>query len=180
MNPLYQLLAIVIMAAIMPAADRPPDFADFKVAAEFHGPPAEPIFATAEQKRYRTRIRRGVREGAWIGNGDSATRTTGPNFAGHLYVIRWGCGSDCLMMAVVDAENGKIYGSPLRGRDTELFVNMDIMSDRNIDIRPDSSLMILRNACRIERRECGVYYFNWTASGFRLITRTLIDLTRQQ
>ena len=94
------------------------------------------------------------------------------------FVIRWGCGADCLMMAVVDAETGKVYSPPLSGAGTELYVPMDIMSDRDIDFRLDSTLMVLRNACRDARTQCGVYYFNWTGTGFDLVKRTLVDLTK--
>jgi hypothetical protein len=71
----------------------------------------------------------------------------------------------------------KIYDPPLRGVGTELYVSMDLLGDREIEFRKDSSLMILRNACRKARSECGVYYFNWKDEHFELVTRTLIDLT---
>jgi hypothetical protein len=116
--------------------------------------------------------------GVWSGSWKDAKEQRGPNFAGHYFVIRWGCGSDCLMMAVVDAETGKVYPSPIPGVGTELFVSMDIMSDREIDFRLDSSLMILRNACRGARAECGVYYFNWKDNHFDLVWQTLVDLTK--
>jgi hypothetical protein len=132
------------------------------------------------QKRYQTRIREEVSkgEGVWSGSWKNPVRSSGPNFAEHYYVIRWSCGSDCLMMAVVDAKSGTVYSPPLSGAGTELYVPMDMLGDREIDFRRDSSLMVLRNACKQARRECGVYYFNWKDDHFDLIKRTLIDLTR--
>ena len=158
----------------------PPRFEDFPVTDTFKGIPATPILQTPEQKRYSTRIREGVSigRGVWSGSWKDAKEQRGPNFAGHYFVIRWGCGSDCLMMAVVDAGTGKVYASPIPGVGTELFVSMDIMSDREIDFRLDSSLMILRNACRGARTKCGVYYFNWKDNHFDLVWQTLVDLTR--
>ncbi len=82
------------------------------------------------------------------------------------------------MMAVVDAETGTVYAPPMSGVGTELYTPMDVMSDREIDFRLDSSLMILRNACREARTQCGVYYFNWTDGHFDLIKRVLVDLTK--
>jgi len=82
------------------------------------------------------------------------------------------------MMAVDDAENGVVYPPPLSGVGTELEVPMDIMSEREIDFRLDSTLMVLRDACRTARTQCGVYYFNWTGSRFDLVKRVLVDLTK--
>ena len=116
----------------------------------------------------------------WSGSWKNPIKTSGPNFAGHYFVIRWGCGSNCLMMAVVDAKTGKVYDPPLSGTGTELYVNMDMLGDREIDFKPESSLMVLRNACRIARSECGVYYFNWQNNKFTLLKRVLMDLTKEQ
>lgn len=148
----------------------------------FSGSPVRPIFATAEQKRYRTRIRNGVlnREGVWNGSWKNPVKASAPNFAGHYFVIRWGCGSNCLMMAIVDAETGKIYNPPLSGPGTELYVSLDMLGDREIDFEPQSTLMVLRNACKVARSECGVYSFNWHDDRFTLVKRTLVDLAREK
>jgi hypothetical protein len=55
---------------------------------------------------------------------------------------------------------------------------MDLLGDVEIDFQHDSRLMVLRNACKEARRECGVYYFNWQNDHFALIRRTLVDLTK--
>ena len=52
------------------------------------------------------------------------------------------------MMAIVGAKTGPIYSPPLADKATPLSVPMDNLSDMEIDVRPDSSLMVLRNACR--------------------------------
>jgi hypothetical protein len=164
------------------AADRTPSFQDYAVNEVFTGVPAEPILATTEQRRYRTRIRNGVSKGSgvWNGSWKDPMKSSGPNFAGHYFVIRWGCGSNCLMMAVVDAKNGKVHGPPLSGAGTELYIPMDPMSDVEIDFRRDSSLMVLHNACKDARRECGIYYFNWRNDQFVLLKRVLVDLTKAE
>ena len=151
------------------------------VTEVFSGLPAEPLQYTPEQRRFRTRIRgrfQGIRR-LERQLGSTLSGVSGPNFAGHYYVIRWGCGSNCLMMAVVDASNGRVYGPPLRGSGTdELYVPMDPSGDVEVDFRRDSSLMVLRNACRTAQRECGVYYFNFQDNHFVLIRRSLVDLTK--
>ena len=157
-------------------------FEDYPITETFQGAPAAPVLATAQQREYRTRIRRGVMngEGVWIGSWKNPIKTSGPNFAGHYFVIRWGCGSNCLMMAVVDAKTGTVYAPPLSGVGSELFVPMDMLGDRVIDFKPESTLLILRYACRAARRECGVYYFNWENNRFKLLKRALVDLTKER
>jgi hypothetical protein len=159
-----------------------PRFEEYPAKNVFKGKPVPPVLATPEERQYRTRIREGVStgRGVWTGSWKDAKEKPGPNFAGHYIVIRWGCGSDCLMMAIVDAVTGKVYPPPLSGAGTELFVPMDIMSDREIDFRLDSTLMVLRNACRTARTQCGVYYFDWQDDRSVLVKRTLVDLTKSK
>lgn len=38
----------------------------------------------------------------------TSTAAAGPNFAGHFTVASWGCGTDCVGYAVVDAKTGEI------------------------------------------------------------------------
>jgi hypothetical protein len=75
-------------------------------------------------------------------------------------------------MAIVDAKTGKVYAPPLSGAvGTELYVPLDNLSDMDTDFRPDSSLLVLRNACRDfrNRKSCGIYYFNWKDNRFALV-----------
>jgi hypothetical protein len=175
------LMSVAAISALAQSPSNPkPRFEDFPVKQFYKGKPVQPVLTTTERRRFRTRIREGVSlgRGVWTGSWKDAKEMAGPNFAGHYIVIRWGCGSDCLMMAIADAETGNIYSPPLSGAGTELFVPMDIMSDREIDFRLDSTLMVLRNACRTARTQCGVYYFNWNDNHFILEKRTLVDLTK--
>ncbi|HYL37973.1 MAG TPA: hypothetical protein VEV17_18805 [Bryobacteraceae bacterium] len=163
---LAQTSAVILMAQSEPVAKdtaRTPTFRDYPATEVFTGEAVDAILTTAEERRYRTRIREGVSKGrgVWNGSWKHPVESPGPNFAGHYYVIRWGCGSECLMMAVVDAISGRVFGSPLNGSGTELYVSMDPLSDVKIDFRRDSSLMVLRNGCAGARKECGVYYFDW-------------------
>jgi hypothetical protein len=80
------------------------------------------------------------------------------------------------MMATVDAKTGVVYAPPLSGAG-ELHVPLDNLSDMEVDFRLDSTLLILRNACRDfkKRASCGVYYFNWRDGRFSLIKFTAVD-----
>jgi hypothetical protein len=140
-----------------------PRFEDYPVTEVFTVTPAAPILSTPETKRYRTRIRNGVSTGSdvWFGSLKNPSKAAGPNFAGNYFVIRWGCGSQCVMMATVDAKTGAVYEPPLSRKDS-LYVPLDNLSDMQIDLRPNSSLLVLRNACPgFNRDSCGTYYFNW-------------------
>jgi hypothetical protein len=165
------------------AADKAaPRFEQYPTPDTFQGTSASPILETAEQRRYRTRIRNGVQlgEGVWTGSWRNPMKSHGPNFAGHYFVIRWGCGSQCVMMAVVDAKTGKVFGSPLRGDGPEFNVSMDPLSEFEIDFKPTSSLMVLRNGCAGSRIDCGVYYFKWQENRWTLLKRGLVDLTKEK
>jgi hypothetical protein len=134
--------------------------------------PAAPILATAEQTRYRTRIREAARYGHGVrasGDSEKLMDGPGPNFAGHYIVVTWGCGSQCVMGAIVDLKTGIVYDPPLSGVGSELYIPLDNLSAMKTEYRPDSSLMIFRDACRNFRTECGTYYFNWRDNKFSLV-----------
>lgn len=160
-----------------------PRFEDYPIKEVFTGTPAAPILATAEQRMYRTRIRNGVSTGSdvWVGSYKNRIKAKGPNFAGHYFVMRWGCGSQCVMMATVDAETGTVYDPPLADKNS-LWVPLDNLSDMEIDLRPDSSLLILRNACRDfkDRKTCGTYFFNWRDNHFYLVKFVYINPLQEQ
>jgi hypothetical protein len=170
----------ITMSAWPQVRNQLPRFEDYPVSDVFKGAAADPILVTPEQRLYRTRIRQGVSKGrgVWNGSWKDAKERPGVNFAGHYTVIRWGCGSNCLMMAVVDAKTGRVHPPPLSGAGTEFYVPMDPMSESEIDFKPDSRLMILRNACQKARTECGVYAFDWKDDRFRFVQRQLLDLTK--
>ena len=78
-----------------------PRFDEFPVSDSFTGPPASPdVKSTRLAHRFRTVIRRGAQ--------------AGPNFAGHFTLVRWNCGSGCIMYAVIDATNGRVFEQPLQ------------------------------------------------------------------
>lgn len=81
---------------VVASADSLPGFADYQVAPRFRGRPAAVRLDSDPQARFfRTKLREGAR--------------AGPNFADHLTVVTWGCGSGCQVNAIVDARDGRIY-----------------------------------------------------------------------
>jgi hypothetical protein len=176
---------VLILGALSPlsvwaqnASASAPRFEDYPVTEMFTGTPVAPILSTAATKRYRTRIRNGVfaSSDVWIGSWKNPIKGAGPNFAGNYFVIRWGCGSQCVMMATVDARTGAVYEPPLSDTGS-LYVPLDNLGDMEIDLRPNSSLLILRNACRDfkNRNSCGTYYFNWKDNRFALVKFVMVN-----
>jgi len=96
------LASVLLLVAVMPVIGQtqPPEspsypFASYPADRLHIGKPAEPKLKTPTQREFRTVLRSGAKKG--------------PNFAGHYTVVEWGCGSNCVVYAVVDALNGKIY-----------------------------------------------------------------------
>jgi len=82
--------------AQVPAPKQPAyPFDRYPAGKLFKGRPAAPQLVTADQRGFRTVLRNGAKKG--------------PNFAGHFTVVQWGCGSNCIAMAVVDAVTGTVY-----------------------------------------------------------------------
>jgi hypothetical protein len=172
-------IALVTNTRMVWAEDGLPRFKDYPVTEMFIGKPAPPNLVGSEQRMFRTRIRNAVLKGEGVVAVSESKRPltkSGTNFAGKYVAVMWGCGSQCVMMAIVDAESGKVYDPPLADQGT-LNPHLDNLSNMKIGFRRDSSLMILRNACRDfkDRRSCGTYYFNWKDNRFDLVKFVYVD-----
>jgi hypothetical protein len=97
-NPATAFLFLILSAifAIGQSQNAPfYPFAKYPAERLYKGKPVAPKLITPAQRQFRTVLRKG--EGK------------GPNFAGHYTVVEWGCGSNCVSFAVVDAVNGRVY-----------------------------------------------------------------------
>jgi hypothetical protein len=97
------LSCLVLTAArIGLAQNKPlPRFEQYSVSKRFSGKPAAVNLRSHRKARlFRTMLRLGAEKG--------------PNFAGHYTVATWGCGSDCRMVAVIDAITGKVFFAPFQ------------------------------------------------------------------
>jgi hypothetical protein len=74
-----------------------PRFSDYPVNESYSGKTA-PLVFTREARMYRTRLREAAREK--------------PNFAGHFIVTTWGCGTECVTGAIIDARTGRVFMLP--------------------------------------------------------------------
>src|SRR5437867_8720028 len=73
-----------------------PQYDEYPASGTSQGIPAAPDLSSHPMAgRYRTVLR------------DAAKK--GPDFAGHYTLVRIGCGTSCVMVALVDAVNGRVY-----------------------------------------------------------------------
>ena len=95
---------------------------------------------------YRTRIRAGIK--------------AGPNFAGHLALIVFGCGTGCSSALVADVSTGKVSSFPLGGEENlYLYLAYDKASN-------------LVTADWVKDNRCLQQKLVWGGSGFTSSTTT--------
>jgi len=100
-RPLLAILSAALCSATLIAQDSTlPRFRDFAVRDTYQAKPVERIHAQP-----------GWAEGFGQSLGASPS---GPNFAGQFTLVRWGCGSSCIMYAVVSAKTGRVYSRQCR------------------------------------------------------------------
>ncbi len=130
-----------------------PKFSDYPAGAAFHGSPA-PIDVTSHPaaRRFRTVLREGAKHG--------------PNFAGHLTVVVWGCGSSCESFAVVDAITGRVFTPPRA------------IAEAGVEFRLDSALLVVNPPERLEAetprsavRLADAQFYVWDNGRFTLLCR---------
>ena len=125
-----------------------PDFARYP-AQPFHGTPHLPDFKGQDKAfaSFRTRIRDGMKNG--------------PNFAGRLSIISFGCGIDCRAVLVGDVSTGRVADFPISGED---FAGI------SLDYRLDSTLISARWN-NFSTRECQQEQFVWRQQQFHNLGR---------
>ena len=164
-----------------------PRFEDYPVTGTFKGTPATPQIVTPEERRYRTVIRQGVTKGWGVEDGITGREMVGagPNFAGHYIIVTWGCGSPCLMAAIVDLKTGRVFPPPFHPKPGHTYFQVPWeFPSKALDYRLNSRLLIA-NICEsttesrsgghisYQNHKCGAHYFVMGEDGLRLIRRVL-------
>jgi len=118
-----------------------PQFKDFAVSTIYSGASSRPNLSTPQAREFRTRI---------------IEASSGKvNFAGHYIVARWGCGTDCVAGAVIDALTGQVTFFPF----VYVCCWQDVKSDfEPIRHRPNSRLIVFSGQLH-EEGEMGTHYF---------------------
>ena len=163
MNSLRLLLGSILAWAPLSSATIP-GFQDYLVTNLWHGPPPALILTKPWERMFQTRLRNAA-------NGP-------PNFAGHMRVVLWGCGSECIAGAVVDLENAAVLSPPLASTTTNsgrVSFCQSAYEHSGVEYRVDSRLMIvkcgLNYSIRLERNIPDTYYFVLDNNRFRQILR---------
>jgi hypothetical protein len=137
--------------------DRTPTFADLPAPQTFSGKAAPPQVTEGKAHTYRTRLREGA--------------ANGPNFADHYTVVIWGCGTDCVEFAIIDAKSGAVFFPaflPVESvfeRDAE---GKTTITPRKVEFRRDSRLLVVTGTIRgggLNHR----HFFEWTGKGLKLV-----------
>lgn len=170
-----------------------PRFGDFPAREAFRREPAQPVLTTPEERLYRTVIRRGVSRGWGVEDGTTGKELAVPglNFAGHYVIVRWGCGSPCLMVAIVDLRTGRVFPPPFHHGPVHSYFHVrwgwpmeQPLMEPPFAYRLDSRLLIA-NICEADKavrtegrvayesQRCGAHYFVMSGHGLRLFHKVL-------
>jgi hypothetical protein len=129
-------------------------------------------------------IRQGVAKGYGVAEGPSGKERPGPNFAGHYFIVTWGCGSPCLMAAIVDAKSGRVLPPPFHPAGAYFQVPWAFPEEPPLDYRLGSRLLVA-NICEqdkvtrvsghltYEAQRCGPHYFLMSDKGLTPLSRVL-------
>ncbi len=121
-------------------------------AEAWSGVPAKPVLDTPDKRLFRTALREGAAKG--------------PNFAGHMTIVQWGCGTSCVAWAAVDARTGRV--SKLSGADYMDTNGVGGML-HGVNFERGSRVLVLAGAPREDQARAGVYRYLWTGKGFQLL-----------
>jgi hypothetical protein len=181
---------IILVAGAMPGQSPKTArrFEDFPVTQAFKGVPARPSLVSPEERRFQTTITQGVTKGYGVEDGMTGKELlrAGPNFAGHYVIVRWGCGSPCLMMAIVDSETGRVFPPPFHHGPGHSYFQLPwaFPMEPPLAYRVDSRLLIA-NICESDKtvqidghvgyqaQRCGAHYFVMGDDGLTLIHKVL-------
>ena len=129
-----------------------PAFTDYPAVKDFQGKPAPPVLSTPKARMMRTQLRQQA--------------ATGPNFAGHFTLARWGCGAGCVSWAIIDARTGKVWFAPFQVWDATTPDDPEL-GQHSIDFKIFSELIVANGALNGEG--AGTYYYRWHDGSLTLL-----------
>jgi hypothetical protein len=154
MDVMRLVIALLVIGAFtfpmvdVQAQSRVPQFKDYPVR-EFYRGKSAPVVLTRDNRMFRTRLRRAAQEK--------------PNFAGHYIFTAWGCGTRCLMGAVIDARTGKTYWW-----DFSLCCWGDDVGEKwgPIEFRLESKLIVFIGARNENENDDGAHFYKFENGRF--------------
>lgn len=138
-------LLLVCSNEAVSAQKKTPRFKDYSVNEIYKGKNA-PLNLTHDNKTFRARLK-------W------AVDNQKPNFAGHYILTTWGCGTSCIMGAVIDAKTGKVS-----------WWNFSICcwygDEDMIEFRSDSKLIVFFGVRNEKDGDYGAHYYKFENGRF--------------
>jgi hypothetical protein len=157
--PVASLVSLAMLCATVSAVagSRPeaaPRFSDYPATRSAQPRAADPIrlrLTSPSTRRYRSILHQEFTKPA--------------NFAGHLRVAVWGCGTDCRNFAVLDQITGSAYTLPRVDEISGVMGN----DDERVEFRQDSRLLIISGSIN-EGTVPGKFYYLWTGKRLQRIS----------
>jgi len=151
-----------LFGALPVVAATTPKFEEYPVKSERVAKPAEVRLDSHPKARtFRTVIRQGAK--------------TGPNFAGHFTIVKWGCGTACVEIAIVDAVSGEVYFP----RQLQPLAFQAITDDTPpLQYRLDSRLLVVAGSPEDREGNEGIYAYVWEKRRLRAIHHAHKDWPR--
>lgn len=141
-----------------------PQFSDYPVPKTYAGRSVRPILATPEARQFRTMLKMAASGKA--------------NFAGRYILAQWGCGTECIMGAVIDATSGKVsffpFGDVCCWGTTELGIPKEDFEP--IHFRLNSRLIVFLGQLHDEGK-VAAHYYSFDSGKFSLLNSIPINET---
>lgn len=159
----FSLIAIVAFTlASLPgstiAQSRVPQFRDYAVSETYTGKTA-PLILKRDDMTFKTRLR-------W------AAKNLKPNFAGRYILTTWGCGTSCIMGAVIDAKTGRVHWWNF----SVCCWGYDVDENFNpIEVRLDSGLIVFSGARNEKEGDVGAHFYKFENGRFVHVRSILKD-----
>lgn len=141
---------VLILCLYLNAAtqNKLPKFKDYPVT-EIYKDQVATLVLTKDDTTFRTRLKEAAKGK--------------PNFAGSYILTFWGCGSECVMGAVIDAKTGKVYWLP----DSVCCWGMEVDDKFNpIEFRLDSKLIVLSGERNEKEGDNGAHFYKFEDGKF--------------
>ena len=135
----------ILLTAVVCAQTPAPRFSDYPPLGTYNGRNAA-LVLKKNDREFRTRLR--------------SVAQQPPNFAGHYILTAWGCGAECLIGAVIDANTGNVHWFP------HTICCWDTDVDRPIVSRIDSRLILFIGDRDEKEGDDGEHYYEFVDDTF--------------
>lgn len=142
------ITALLTLLLVPAAAQQPPeDFSSYPATEKFAGAAPKLVLQSKQDREFRTELRNAVKQPV--------------NFAGRYILTTFGCGSSCVMAAIIDPGSGRVQWLPFT------VCCGDYSKEKPIDFRHNSTLLVIKGM-RNEQGK-GTYYYQFRQGSLKLI-----------